>query len=183
MPNKYTIEATQFSALGLLPSHNYYVIKDPDGKVIIELHGLATSKNGKVKIIGYLPSDKIRFHEFKGNKFYDPSNPPRTQVVFTGSYAAVMKKVSNAQKVGKYINSLNIPYPFLGIIGRKLDNSNAVYRTLGYAMRVEAPYLDGIKPGMGDILIPYDVIDKIIQKNATPPAKTIRKTAKKNYPE
>ncbi len=98
----YTIEATELSAAGV-PIHNYYIVKDPDGNVIKELHGLATGQDGIPKPIGYLPTDQIKYHEYDNPRYYDVDNPPRSEVVFSGSLEEVSERIGYAERAGSYI--------------------------------------------------------------------------------
>lgn len=52
----YRIVKSQLPLVGGLGGHNLIAVLDPKGNVVHELNGLATSKDGKIKPIGYLPS-------------------------------------------------------------------------------------------------------------------------------
>ncbi len=87
MPNQnYQIIKSQFPIVKGLAGHNLLVLKDSFGKVIGELDGLATSKDGKIKPIGYLPSDRLIAYSFNRSYLYDKH---QSQVVL---FAGIKKK-------------------------------------------------------------------------------------------
>jgi hypothetical protein len=57
---QYRIVKAQLPLLGGLAGHNFLVLIDPAGKIVGELHGLATDAEGHPKPIGHLPSDELK---------------------------------------------------------------------------------------------------------------------------
>lgn len=58
----YRIVKSQLPLVGGLGGHNFIAVLDPSGKVVHELNGLATSKDGAIKPIGYLSSDRLKVY-------------------------------------------------------------------------------------------------------------------------
>lgn len=61
----YKIVKSQLPLIGGIAGHNFIAVLDPNNRVIHELNGLATSKDGEIKPIGYLPSDKLYVYNEK----------------------------------------------------------------------------------------------------------------------
>lgn len=167
MAGQYKIVKSQLPLIGGTAGHNLIAVLDENGKVIHELNGLATSADGKIKPIGYLPSDKlIVYNEKEAEGFYYQPNQKQT-ILFTGSYEQVMEKFNLGYQVGQAINDLELQYPFLGIGPTKggwAENSNSVASTLLYGMGLEDPDLGwSLTPGEGDLLLPKEKIDEIIR--------------------
>lgn len=162
----YTIVQAQLPVAGL-GGHNLLVIKDPNGKVIAEVDGLATGANGIPKPMGYLPSDTLKFHSFTGAEYYRESLHQTT--LFSGTYTEVMQRWAAAKEAGERINDKDLHYPFMGL-GR---NSNSVASTLIKAMGLEEPKNTGpalIMPGKGVILLEPEKVQEIWQHNGVSPS-------------
>lgn len=105
-------------------------------------------------MIGYLPSDRLKFVQDEGARFYDSSQPQ--QVVFSGTQTEVAKLWSAAVACGMEINGKNIPYPFIGLFGGLNGaNSNSVATTLLKCMGIDNGYanLPGNSPAEKIILL------------------------------
>ena len=89
----YKIVKSQLPLLGGIAGHNFIAVLDPNNRVIHELNGLATSKDGEIKPIGYLPSDKLYVYNEK----------------------EVMDKFNLGYAIGKEINKHEFTYPFFGL--------------------------------------------------------------------
>ena len=147
----YRIVKSQLPLVGGMGGHNFIAVLDPSGKVVHELNGLATSKDGAIKPIGYLPSDRLKvYSEIEaGVFFYNPSQSQQT--LYEGSYESVMDKYNKGYEAGKKINDQNLPYPFFGL-GK---NSNSVASTLLNQMGLDDPDLgNALTPGEGSLLLP-----------------------------
>ena len=156
----YKIVKSQLPLVGGTAGHNLIAVLDPNGRAIHELNGLATSKDGEIKPIGYLPSDRLYVHNEKEAKgfFYNPSQ--NQEVVFEGSYNEVMKKFNLGYEIGQEINKRNFPYPILGLG----ENSNSVASTLLKGMGLRDPDLGkALTPGEGSLLIPETELKQIRQ--------------------
>ncbi|WP_146135114.1 hypothetical protein [Neisseria iguanae] len=142
----YAIVKSQHPLVGGVAGHNFIAVLTPEGNVIHELNGLATSRTGEIKPIGYLPSDKLYIYDEVdvGKFFYNSSQ--NQEIIFSGSYREVMDKF----QIGKYLiplfNSKNFSYPFIGLG----DNSNSAASTLLKGMGLPDPDLgNAITPGEG----------------------------------
>jgi hypothetical protein len=123
--------------------HNLLVLVDEAGTVIAELDGLATSKKGAIKPIGYLPSDRLKAYQFTGPYLYRHQQPKA--VLYSGCRVQVEKRWQAAVRGKEAINDLALAYPFLGL-GR---NSNSVTSTLIACMGLEAVPMPGARPAPG----------------------------------
>src|SRR5262249_28386651 len=130
---RYRIFEAQLPLVGGLGGHNLLVVVDPDGRVIGELDGLATGADGKVKPIGYLPSDRLKIYPYPGANFYR-SDFARTELA-SGDQTTIMNLWNAARAAGESINALDLQYPFLGMG----QNSNSVASTLIAAMGLTEP--------------------------------------------
>ena len=138
MPTTQHIVLAQFSILGLF-SHHLLVLLDGEGVVLEEINGLATSRAGRIKPIGYLPSDRLRVHHFRDAYLYQPQQ--RHALLASGSAEQLARHWQAALAAGEAINALNLGYPILGVG----PNSNSVASTLIACMGLEEPAIVGGK--------------------------------------
>ncbi|MBJ7308924.1 hypothetical protein ACFOLJ_13065 [Rugamonas sp. CCM 8940] len=163
MPGTYDIIQSQLPLVGGLGGHNLIAIRDPGGNIIREYNGLATSSDGTIKAVGYLPSDMLKVYAFDSARYY--STDQHQQVLFsTNNYSEIVDRMGAMNQAAGAMNAANLSYPFLGF-GK---NSNSVDSTLISAMGLaERPIPNGawIMPGVGDILLPDAAINAIKQNN------------------
>lgn len=138
MGERWQIRVVQYAILGLF-SHNLLVLLNESGTLLEELDGLATSAAGRIKPVGYLPSDRLRVHRFAAPFLFQPSQ--RQALLFEGSEAMVRQRWQAAVRGGEAINALNLAYPFLGLG----PNSNSVTSTLIACMGLTEPAIVGGK--------------------------------------
>ena len=156
----YKIVKSQLPLIGGTAGHNFIVVLDPNNRPIHELNGLATSQDGEIKPIGYLPSDRLRVYNEQEAKmrFYHPSQ--NQEIVFEGSYEEVMHKFNLGYEIGQEINRRNPSYPILGLG----QNSNSVASTLLRGMNLKDPDLGmALTPGENSLLIPEEELKRIRQ--------------------
>ena len=156
----YKIVKSQLPLIGGMAGHNFIVVLDPNNRPIHELNGLATSQDGEIKPIGYLPSDRLRVYNEQEAKmrFYHPSQ--NQEIVFEGSYEEVMHKFNLGYEIGQEINRRNPSYPILGLG----PNSNSVASTLLRGMNLKDPDLGmALTPGENSLLIPEEELKRIRQ--------------------
>ena len=154
----YTISEVQLPLLGGVAGHDMLVLKDPDGTVIGEIDGLATSSSGSIKAIGYLPSDTLQVYAYNGPQYYY-STYPQT-VLASGSEADITSMWNAGLAAGSAINDLDLPYPFMGLGA----NSNSVASTIIAAMGLPETTIPGsapITPGVGTLLLPTATLQAI----------------------
>ena len=161
----HAIEARSLRIVGGLACHDFWVLRDADGRALAELHGLATDRNtGRFVPIG---TDARRhslrvwhfLHEstltgmFAISKpslphsFIRAGQPHRT--VLSGDASNVMSRWSAAVSALDGLNALDLDYPSFGFrLFRPTINSNSAHRTLGALMDVEIPRLSrALRPG------------------------------------
>lgn len=162
MPGNYKIIQSQLPLVFGFSGHNLITVMNDSGQVIHEFNGLAVDSSGNIKAIGYWPSDKLKVFDFTSKTYYDAGQAQ--QVVFSGSEADVMARVSAMQSCAAQMNANDMGYPFLGF-GK---NSNSVESTLMRCIGVTEtaiPYSAPIMIGVGDILLPSSFIDSVKTMN------------------
>lgn len=128
--------------------HHYIVWLAPDGAVLAEFNGLATSPRGVAKAVGYLPSDRLKVHE-SGRRFYRPGHPQT--LLLAGAKDELSRRWQAGRAAMAAINAADLGYPCLGL-GR---NSNSAADTLLAAMACAlAPRHRLLTPGAGRLLLP-----------------------------
>lgn len=175
MPKEnYTIIKAQFPLVGGIAGHNLIVLKNSNGDVLGEMDGLATDKDGKIKPIGYKPSDKLIAYDFPNSYLYNESLPNVT--LFDGDKKETLEKWQMGKLAVNKINDKNYGYPILGVgpgFGDQTTwakNSNSVASTLIKAMELEEKNVkphDGLTPGEGHLLLSEEEI-KEIQEQVKP---------------
>ncbi|TDR79838.1 hypothetical protein [Paludibacterium purpuratum] len=148
--------------------HNMLVLLDDTGCLHREIEGLATSRSGKIKPIGYLPSDRLRFYAFDKPYLYRPQQAHACLI--EGQRDDLENRIDAACAAGKIIDLHNLPYPFMGF-GK---NSNSVASTLIRVMGLAAPeHLPGgacVMPGQGEMVLDDATIAHIqAEYHITPP--------------
>ncbi|MEJ7745653.1 MAG: calcium-binding protein [Luteimonas sp.] len=148
--------------IGNVAGHNYLVLLDPNGNVVSEINGLATGSDGTIRPIGIFPSDRLKVYVSLAN-FYDPDHSQAT--LFSGSLEEVTGRWEQARQAADVLNSMNLPYPPIGIVGA-MGNSNAVATTLTKAMGLKKPdFEDRITPTDGrDFFDPHPLSTEGVRK-------------------
>ncbi|GLK88267.1 hypothetical protein [Pseudomonas turukhanskensis] len=153
---------SQFPLLRLF-GHNLLVFVDATGTVIAELDGLATSKTGSIKPVGYLPSDRLKVYQFSASYLYRHQQP--RVVLYKGSRLEVQQRWAAALRGKDAINALGLAYPLFGL-GR---NSNSVTSTLIACMGLYELAIPNGKPAPweGHLLLPRGTIAAIRKEMVT----------------
>ncbi len=163
MPGNYEIVQAQLPLVFGLGGHNLIVVKDPSGRVIQEFDGLATSADGTIKAVGYLPSDKLKVYSFDSPTYYTPDQ--NQYVVYsTNSFTDISERINAMTSAAAAMNAGDLSYPILGL-GK---NSNSVSSTLIAATgstEFSVPNSAYIMPGVGDLLLPAATLDTIRTNN------------------
>ncbi len=151
----YTIQLRQYPlALGMA-GHNYIVLKDEDGRVLRELHGLATDMSTqRWKSVGIVPTDKLQVWEFSDPEdFMTESNYSGT-ILYRGEEKETLSIWNKTDQCKEKINEMMLSYPPLGIkIGGSTINSNSVAYTLGICMGLHMGHIGLFTPGWGKNLL------------------------------
>lgn len=165
---QYSIEARSLDLPGPY-SHNFWVLRDQDGKVLSELHGLATDREtGKTVPIGtdeQLHSLRVKhivtdadYAETLGVKqsrggYYAEGQD--SQTVLTADKKEVMSRWNAAVAAVAPLNALDRDYPSYGFkVFADTVNSNSTYRTLGEVMGVPVHNFSGVmEPGIDNRMV------------------------------
>ncbi|MCK5431786.1 MAG: hypothetical protein KAJ03_03530, partial [Gammaproteobacteria bacterium] len=133
--NIYRIEAHSYDILGAA-SHNFWVLRGPDGSIIQELHGLAwDEEKDREKTIGTI-GDELRF--VPPEQRYGDTQTNASSIMYQGTEHDVRGRWDDAVASIKYLNSLHLPYTPLGFIDPvdNVINSNSAFRIFGEIMGV-----------------------------------------------
>ncbi len=156
----YKIVESQSPVL-LFFGHNFLILISESGKCIGEMEGLAISKEGRTRSIGYWKLDRLKVYEFAHPHLCSQGQP--RQVIYRGNQQDTMKRWEAARDAKKVINQLNLPYPFLGL-GK---NSNSVASTLIACMGLQELKIPGARwaPWKGCRVLPQSTIDEIKRRH------------------
>lgn len=181
MPDdRYSIEARSLRVAGVA-SHNYWVLRGPDGKDMAELHGLATDRQTHRAIpigtdekkhslrVWHFVHDK----EFAAGHGVKPTRESYIQegqqhnTVLTGSREEVLGRWNAAVAAKAPLNALDLNYPSYGFkVFSDTVNSNSAYRTLGEVMGVPVKDFGGvIEPGIDNRMTTPGEIETLRNKD------------------
>lgn len=181
MPDdQYAIEARSLRVAGVA-SHNYWVLRGPDGKDMAELHGLATDResNRAIPIGTDEKRHSLRVWHYVHDKTFAADHgvkPTREtyiqqgqqhHTVLTGNKEEVLARWNAAVAAKEPLNQLDLNYPNYGfkLFGDTV-NSNSAYRTLGEVMGVPVKDFGGvIEPGIDNRMTTPEEIEKLRDKN------------------
>lgn len=181
MPDdQYSIEARSLRVAGVA-SHDYWVLRGPDGKDMAELHGLATDRqtNRAIPIGTDEKKHSLRVWHFVHDKDFAAEHgvkPTRESyiqegqqhnTVLTGSREEVLGRWNAAVAAKEPLNQLDLNYPNYGfkVFGDTV-NSNSAYRTLGEVMGVPVKDFGGvIEPGIDNRMTTAEEIEKLRNKD------------------
>ncbi len=154
MKNFHSIEARSYDILRIA-SHNFWVLRDGDGKIAAELHGLATDRvTNRIKPIGIL-NDRLGFYEFKSveNALSFISDKQKSVTIFQGYKEEVLIRWNKAANQVKALNRKDINYSPFGVLGFPIVNSNSAYHLFAYFMSLECCYFPKVlQPGINNRL-------------------------------
>ena len=175
MPN-YTIEARSLGVVGVA-SHDFWVLRDENGKALDELHGLATDR--KTNIPQPIGTDEekhsLRIWNFPHDPGYANSidakatgltyikNDQTHMTVLDAPKEEVLARWNAAVAAKEPLNALDLNYPNLGfkVFGDTV-NSNSAYRTLGETMGVAVKDFPGVvEPGIDNRMTTKEQIEKL----------------------
>lgn len=149
VPGNWSIQFMQHPLLFGLAGHNYIVIRNQDGEILSELHGLATdTATGRWKYIGTSPTDLLKIWEFDSARYYLAEKKFPGVVLAQGSKEDVELRWKSAHDCMTKINEKTIPYPPYGFMLRQeTENSNSAAYTLGICMGLDIKHLGLFTPG------------------------------------
>lgn len=177
MPDSnYTIEARSLGVVGVA-SHDFWVLRDGQGKALAELHGLATERETNTpKAIGtdedkfslrvwQLYADKSFAEERGGSlsRFTYIADDQQHMTVLSAGKEEVMARWNAAAAAIKPLNAADLDYPNYGFkIFSDTVNSNSAYRTLGEVMGVAVKDFPGVlEPGIDNRMTTKEQIEKL----------------------
>lgn len=185
--NTWRIEARALPVIGIA-AHDFWVLRDPQGNAVAELHGLATERaTGLDRPIG---TDSDAF-SLRAWHFVRPNAPdglagavdgPRSPgysyigsdqphvTVASGSRDAILDRWNTAVGAIDTINRRDIDYPVFGVnpFGGTV-NSNSMYRTFGEIMNVPVVDFPGrIEPGLDQRTLPSEQIERFRANHGQP---------------
>jgi hypothetical protein len=148
-PGLWSIQFMQHPLLFGLAGHNYLVLRDENGSIVKELHGLATDKETYTwKYIGTRGTDLLQVWEFTGPRNYLSSKQYPGVVLTQGHETAMEATWSKGEDCVSEINKKQIPYPPFGIsIKGETENSNSVAYTLALCMNLDPHHIGIFTPG------------------------------------
>lgn len=153
----WTIEARAFRLVRWC-SHNFWVLRGPDGTWHGELHGLATDRrNGRPVPIGYARWHGLQAWHFQPGQAWTLCRPAQPRIaVVQGNASDILERWNRAVAMVAQINRLDLDYPRCGLGWRgKWANSNSIFSYLGRAMGVTPPRFVGLwQPGLDRPIMP-----------------------------
>ena len=175
----HTIEARSFRVL-LAGCHNFWVLKNANGHMLAELHGLAYDRiSQKILPIGTTNNHSLRVFAFAHDESYARMTgiplgstrmywKSRAKVVYQGEDA--LARWNAALKAMPVLDKLDLTYPPFGFNVRSATvNSNSAYRTFGEIMGVPIPTFSGVLgPGCTNRMLDREGLDRLSFRPAQP---------------
>lgn len=144
----WSIEKLQYPLAMRLAGHNYLALRNTEGVIVAELHGLATDERTNTwKYVGTGNQEVLKVWEFDTSIFGTTKNILPGIVLRSGDKAMILELWDKARDCKNRINEKNIPYPPLGISLYETENSNAVAYTLTKCIGAENKHIGIIVPG------------------------------------
>jgi hypothetical protein len=149
LPGNWSIQFMQHPLLFGFAGHNYLALRNHDGTIVSELHGLATdSFTGEWKYVGSKATDKLRVWEFESGRYYLAEKTFPGIILKEGSEEEVKAVWNIGISCKDPINSKNIDYPPYGVrIRNETTNSNSVAYTLARCMNLDTRHIGIWTPG------------------------------------
>jgi hypothetical protein len=145
----WSIEKLQRPIAFRLAGHDFLVLRNANGEIVSELHGLATDTTTNTwRRVGVGKGEVLRVWEFDGlnGKANQSLFPGITLIKGDEQLTAFLWE--KAKACANRINEKNIPYPSFGVSMHETQNSNAVAYTLTECMGLVAEKRVGlIVPG------------------------------------
>ncbi|MDB5260575.1 MAG: hypothetical protein JWN37_806 [Candidatus Nomurabacteria bacterium] len=149
IPGNWSIQIMQHPLFFGFAGHNYIALKDADGNIISEFHGLATDiNNGGWKYIGTNSTDIIKVWEFENGRYYIAGKGFPGKILSQGLEADMRAAWNKGRACMAPIDSKKIPYPAYGVSLRgETVNSNSVAYTLAICMGFSPAHVGLLTPG------------------------------------
>ncbi len=149
MPGNWSIEFMQHPLLFGFAGHNYLALRNQDGVIVSELHGLATDATTRQwKYIGSNIQDLLQVWEFENGRYYLAEKAFPGIVLQEGDEESMQKVWDMGRSCVAPINAQNIAYPPYGIsFKNETRNSNSVAYTLAKCMLLDTRHVGIFTPG------------------------------------
>lgn len=174
---QYTIEARSLSIVGGTAGHDFWVLRDENGKALAELHGLATDRktNEFVPVGTDEEKHSLRVWHFAHDPAYAKAHGEKptsdsfisdgqaNRAVLTADSKEVLARWNTAVNSVDKLNALDLNYPNYGfkVFGETV-NSNSTYNTLGQIMGVPAKDFPGrLEPGIDNLMVSPEEVNKL----------------------
>lgn len=149
IPGNWSIQFMQHPLLFGFAGHNYLALRDADGSIISEIHGLATDNiTGMWKYVGTNSTDILQVWQFENPHFY-LAEKTFPGIILTQGTEQEMKSVwAQGAACEQPINTQRIPYPPYGIsFKNETTNSNSVAYTISKCMGLNSKHIGIWTPG------------------------------------
>lgn len=144
----WSIQLMQHPLLFGFAGHNYLALRNADGAIVSELHGLATdTRTNTWKYVGSRETDLLKVWEFESGKYLASKTYPGI-ILMEGDEKDVVHSWALAMKCKGPINDRNISYPPYGVSFKtETINSNSVAYTLAQCMNLDTQHVGIWTPG------------------------------------
>ncbi|MFA5131740.1 MAG: hypothetical protein WC444_00225 [Candidatus Paceibacterota bacterium] len=149
VPGDWSIQLMQHPLFFGFAGHNYLALKDQNGDIVKELHGLATNTTtGQWKYVGTRATDTLQVWEFDSPRYYLAEKTFPGIILTEGKDADMKNHWTNALACKDPLNEKKIPYPPFGVnMNGDTENSNSVAYTLTLCMGLDARHVGLLTPG------------------------------------
>lgn len=155
LPGNWSIQLMQHPLFFGFAGHNYLALRDQNGDIVSELHGLATdTKTGQWKYVGTNQADILQVWEFDSARYYLAEKKFPGIILTEGAKEAVRTYWDAARGCKEPVNHKKLPYPPFGVNMRgDTENSNSVAYTLTLCMGLDTQHIGLITPGADNNLL------------------------------
>ncbi|MEZ0208624.1 MAG: hypothetical protein ACAH17_00400 [Candidatus Paceibacterota bacterium] len=145
----WSIQFMQHPLVFGLAGHNYLALRDSNGVIVSELHGLATDPaTGKWKYVGTNPTDILQVWEFESGRYYLAEKEFPGIIISQGAQRSITELWNQALACKDPINQEKIGYtPYGFSFKNETINSNSVAYTLAKCMGFDTRHVGLWTPG------------------------------------
>lgn len=149
LPGNWSIQFMQHPLVFGFAGHNYLALRDQNGEIVSELHGLATdTTTGQWKYIGSNLTDILQVWQFESTRYYLAEKKFPGIILKEGLQNELSLIWNKATSCKESINQKKISYPPYGFsIRNETTNSNSVAYTLATCMELGTKHIGIWTPG------------------------------------
>ncbi len=149
IPGNWSIQLMQHPLLFGFAGHNYLALRDQNGNIVEELHGLATdAATGQWKYVGTNPTDILQVWEFESGRYYLAEKKFPGIIMDQGVQSDIFALWKKALSCKDPINQEKTGYPPYGFSFKSETlNSNSVAYTLALCMGLDTRHIGIWTPG------------------------------------